>query len=156
SEKLGWRPRTVSTLLDEDQTLTVALDLAAADEARHQIAVGLGSGVDPSGADIARAASSAFGVGLLVLVWPRGNEVHANVYQRAGGALTHVTMDAGANATPRAVRTALREWQSDTGPRSMLRQPLFWAIALGVALASAGAAFLIFRPKEVSRDIVFR
>jgi len=155
SEKLGWRARAVSSLLDEDQNLTIALDPAPADEARRQIAAALGAGVDPSGVDIARAASTAFGVGLLVLVWPRGQEVHATVFQRAGGGLTHVTIDAGANATPRAVRTALREWHADTGPRSMLRQPLFWTTAVGVAVVSAAAVFFVYRPMETRHDIVF-
>jgi hypothetical protein len=156
AEKMGRRPRAITALLDEEQTLTISLDQASADEAWHELSVGLGSGIDPSGADVARTASAALGAGLIVLVWPHGGQVHANVYQR-GGTLTHVAMDAtGPAPAARAVRAALREWQSDASPRSMLRQPLFWTTALGVAVASATAVFFIFRPPEVSRDIVFK
>jgi hypothetical protein len=156
TEKLGRRPRALTTLLDEDQTLTIALDLASADEIWRQLALSAGSGADPSGVDIARAASTALGAGLLVLAWQRGGHVHASVYQRAGGGLTHVAMDGGGNdAAARAIQAALREWKTETGPRSMLRQPLFWATALGVALVSAATVYLVYRPQEPSHDIVF-
>jgi len=152
---LGQRPRSLTAMLDADQTLTVALDPAAVDEIHRQLALSLGSGADPSGADIARAASTAYGVGLLALVWRKGGQVHANVFQRSGGSLTHVAMDAtGPDPAARAVSTALREWRSETGPRSMLRQPLFWGMAVGVALATA-AVFFMVRPKEPRHDVVF-
>jgi hypothetical protein len=155
-ERLGRRPRTTTTMLDEDQTLTLALDPASAEEVRHQLAIALGTGADPSGADIARAASVAYGVGLLALVWQKGGQVHADVFQRSGGGLTHVAMDAaGPNPAARAVAAALREWKSDTGPRSMLRQPMFWTTAVGVALVSAAAVFYFYRPLEPNHEIVF-
>jgi PEGA domain len=156
TDKLGQRRRSLTAMLDADQTLTVALDPAAADEIHRQLALTLGSGADPSGADIARAASTAYGVGLLALVWRKGGQVHANVFQRSGGGLTHVAMDAtGPDPAARAVSTALREWRSETGPRSMLRQPLFWGTAVGVALASAVAVFFLVRPKEPRHDVLF-
>jgi hypothetical protein len=106
--------------------------------------------------EIARAASAAFGVGLLVMAWRRQQQVHAVVYQRSGGALTHVAIDDGHDAVARAVRAAVREWRIDTGPRSMLHQPLFWSTAAGVALLSAAAVFILSRPVEVRHDIVFK
>jgi hypothetical protein len=157
TDKLGRRPRALTTLLDEDQTLTVALDLASADEIWRQLSSTLGSGADPSGVDIARAASTALGAGLLVLAWQRGGHVHASVFQRSGGGLTHVAMDAsGKDAAAKAIETALREWKTETGPRSMFRQPLFWTTAIGVALVSAATVFFIYRPLEARHDIVFQ
>jgi hypothetical protein len=156
TERLGRRGRALTAMLDEDQSLTIALDPASAEETRHQLALRLGAGVDPSGFDISRAAASAFGVGLLALVWRRGAQVHASVFQRSGGGLTHVALDDhGPDPAARAVREALREWRSDTGPRSMLRQPLFWVTAGGVALLSAAAVFLFVRPREPRHDLVF-
>lgn len=156
TEKLGRRSRSVTTLLDEDQTLTIALDAASVEEIRRQLATTLGSGADPSGVDIARAASTAFGVALLVMTWRRQQQVHSLVYQRSGGALTHVALDDGNDAVPRAVRAGLREWRVDTGPRSMFKQPLFWSTAAGVALLTAAAVYILSRPVEVRRDIVFQ
>jgi hypothetical protein len=158
AEKLGRRPRALTASFEEDQTLTVALDLAAADEVRRQLTVTLGSGIDPSGIDVARAAASAFGVGTLALVWQRDGRVHTIAFQRGASALTHVAIDAGSEAVPRSVRSALHEWLSDVGapPRPMLRQPLFWTTAVGVALLSAAAVFMISRPMETRHDIVFQ
>jgi hypothetical protein len=156
TDKLGQRQRAVTSMLDADQTLTVALDAAAADEIHRQLALSLGAGADPSGGDIARAAATAYGVGLLALVWRKGGQVHANVFQRSGGALTHVAMDAtGPDPAARAVSAALREWRTETGPRSMIRQPLFWITAGGVALASAATMFFLLRPVEPNHGIIF-
>lgn len=156
AEKLGQRRRSLTALLDTDQTLTVALDPAAAEEIHHQLLLDLGAGADPSGPDIVRAAATAYGVGLLALVWRKGDQVHANVFQRSGGAITHVALDAtGPNPAARAVAAALREWRSESQPRSMLRQPLFWATAVGVALASAAAVYFLIRPLEPNHGIVF-
>jgi hypothetical protein len=156
-EKLGRRPRALTASFDEDQTLTVALDVASADEVKRQLAVTLGSGTDPSGIDVARAATTAFGVGTVAVVWARGGRVHTTAFQRGAGALTHVAMDTGPDAVPRAVRSALHEWRNDVGapPRSMLRQPLFWTTAAGVALLSAAAMFMISRPMDTRHDLVF-
>jgi hypothetical protein len=156
TERLGRRPRAVTVMLDEDQTLTIALDSASADETRRQLAAAVAAGADPSGVEMARASSTAFGVGLLVLAWQKSGQVHANVYQRTGGRLTHVAMDAsGPDAAGRAVGAALREWKSEAGPRSMFKQPLFWTIAAGVAVASAAAVFFAYRPLPTRNDIVF-
>jgi hypothetical protein len=157
TDKLGRRPRALTAMLDADQTLTVALDPASADEVHRQLVTTLGSGADPSGVEIARATASAYGVSLLALVWQRSGQVHASVFQRTGGSLTHVALDAtGPDPAARAVAAALREWKSDTGPRSMFRQPLFWITATGVAVASAAAMFFLYRPMEKRNDIVFR
>jgi hypothetical protein len=156
TERLGRRSRSLTAMLDEDQSLTIALDPASADEIHRQLAVALGAGVDPSGADVSRAAATAFGVGLLALIWHRGAQVHACVFQRSGGGLTHVALDdTGPEPAARAVREALREWRAETGPRSMLRQPLFWTTAGAVALLSAAAVYLIVRPREPQHDLQF-
>ena len=81
AEKLGHRPRTVTPVLDGDHAVTINLDPASAEETRHQLAAALGAGVDPSGVEIPRAAASAFGAGLLVLVWNHNLQVHAAAYQ---------------------------------------------------------------------------
>jgi PEGA domain len=156
TEKLGQRPRALTAMLDGDQTLTVALDLASPEEIRSQLTAALAGGADPSGLEMARAVSTAFGVTLVALVWRHGGQVHANVFQRNGGPLTHLAMDAsGPQPAARAIRSALQDWRADTAPRSMFRQPLFWTTAVGVAAVSAAAMFLLYRPLEVHHDILF-
>ena len=81
AKKLGHRPRTLTPVLEGDHAVTIKLDPASADETRGQLAAALGAGVDPSAVEIPRAAASAFGVGLLVLVWTRNWQVHAAAYQ---------------------------------------------------------------------------
>ena len=81
AKKLGHRSRTLTPVLEGDHAVTMKLDPASADETRGQLAAALGAGVDPSAVEIPRAAASAFGVDLLVLVWTRNWQMHAAAYQ---------------------------------------------------------------------------
>jgi hypothetical protein len=158
AEKLGRRPRAMPVSFEEDQTFTLALDLASADEVKRQLTVKLGSGADPSAIDVSRAAAGAFGVELVVVAWKGDARVHATAYRRGLLALTHVAVDAGSEALPRATRSALREARPEMtsqSSRSILRQPLFWGTAVGVAVVTAAAMFMISRPTGTRNDIQF-
>jgi len=164
AEKLGHRPRTVTPVLDGDHAVTINLDPASAEETRHQLAAALGAGVDPSGVEIPRAAASAFGAGLLVLVWNHNLQVHAAAYEAGSPSLTHVAVD-GDEGAPRAVAAALHGWREKAGSQrqaraerasiSMLRDLSLWAWGVAVALASIALAFRLHRSK-VRHGVAFR
>jgi len=144
AEKLGHRSRTVTPVLDGDHTLTIKLDPASAEETRGQLATVLAAGADPSSVEIPRAAASAFGVGLLVLVWNRNWQVHAAAYQAGSPTLTHVDVE-GREATPRAIAAALHGWRATIDSPAAGRSPRPWSLrfrdfgvwSLGVAVAFA-------------------
>ena len=164
AEKLGHRPRTLTPVLDGDHAVTINLDPASAEETRRQLATALGAGVDPSGVEIPRAAASAFGVGLLVLVWNHNLQVHAAAYQAGSPSLTHVAVD-GDEGAPRAVAAALHGWRATAGSQSharaerasisMFRELSLWAWGVAVALASIALAFRLHRSK-VRHGVAFR
>ena len=163
AHKLGHRPRTLTPVLDRDHAVTITLDPASADETRQQLATALGTGADPSAVEIPRAAASAFGVGLLVLVWVRDWQVHAAAYQAGSRSLTHVAVD-GRGATPRAVAAALHGWRAAAGQADArplhasivgFGNPLFWALGAGVAFVSFVLAFRSHRSK-VRQGVAFR
>ena len=164
AEKLGHRPRTLTPVLDGDHAVTIDLDPASAEETRRQLATALAAGVDPSGVEIPRAAASAFGVGLLVLVWNRDWQVHAAAYQAGSPSLTHVAVDGGEGA-PRAVAAALHGWRATAGSLSharaerasisVFRELSLWAWGVAVALASIALAFRLHRSK-VRHGVAFR
>jgi hypothetical protein len=161
AEKLGQRPRTLTPVLDADRTVTIKLDPASADETRQQLATALAAGVDPSGVEITRAAASAYGVGLLVLVWNRNWQVHAAAYEAGTSTLTHVAVDGG-EATPRAVAAALHGWRATSGARhdrvsiSMPRNVVFWSLGVAVMFASIALAFRYHRSKQVRHGVAYR
>jgi len=165
AEKLGHRPRTLTPVLDGgDHAVTIDLDPASAEETRGQLATALAAGVDPSGVEIPRAAASAFGAGLLVLVWNHNLQVHAAAYQAGSPSLTHVAVD-GDEGAPRAVAAALHGWRATAGSQSdaraerasisMFRELSLWAWGVGVALASIALAFRLHRSK-VRHGVAFR
>jgi hypothetical protein len=164
AHKLGHRSRTLTPVLDRDHAVTMTLDPASAEEIRQQLATVLGAGADPSAVEIPRAASSAFGVGLLVLVWVRDWQVHAAAYQAGSRSLTHVAVD-GRGAPARAVAAALHGFRAAAQARSEPRaaperfrgfnQPVFWALGVAVAFASFVAAFRLRRSKT-RHGVVFR
>jgi hypothetical protein len=156
AERLGRRPRLVDMELDEDQRITLALDEAAADDVRRQLAAALAAGTDPTGIEISQAASTAFGARLLVMVWREHNSVHATAYDRAIDKLvTHVEIDSGPDSIPAAVRAAVHEEQGAERPRLLAKQPYFWLTITGVALFTGALVFMATRPVEVQHDIVF-
>jgi hypothetical protein len=164
AEKLGHRPRALTPVLESDHAVTIKLDPASADETRRQLATALGTGADPSGVEIPRATASAFGVGLLVLVWARNWQVHAAAYQAGSATLTHVAVD-GREATPRAVAAALHGWRTAAGAQgqarverasiSVFRELVFWSWGVAVAFASIALAFRLHRSK-VRHGVAFR
>jgi hypothetical protein len=164
AHKLGHRSRTLTPVLNGDHALTITLDPASADETRQQLATALGAGADPSAVEIPRAAASAFGVGLLVLVWVRDWQVHAAAYQAGSRSLTHVAVD-GRGATTRAVAAALHGWRAAPGSQSEVRaarapmfglnQPIFWVVGVAVAFASFVPVFRLRRSK-VRPGVAFR
>jgi hypothetical protein len=165
AEKLGHRSRTLTPVLDNDRTVTITLDPASADETRQQLATALGAGVDPSSVEIGRAAASAFGVGMLVLVWNRNWQVHAAAYEAGSSTLTHVAVDGG-EATPRAVAAALHGLRAENGAKahargdrvsiSMSRNLVFWLLGVAVAFASIALAFRFYRSKQVRHGVAYR
>jgi hypothetical protein len=164
AHKLGHRSRTVTPALDSDHAVTLTLDLASAEETRGQLATALGAGADPSALEIPRATASAFGVGLLVLVWVRDWQVHAAAYQAGSASLTHVAL-AGRGATPRAVAAALHGWRATVGSHTQARaerasvsrfnEVVFWALGVAFAFASFALAFRLHRSK-VRHRVAFR
>jgi hypothetical protein len=158
AEKIGRTPRAVPVLLEEDQSLTFGLELASADEARRQLALTISRGEDPSCVEMARTASTAFGVGLVVLTWERSGQIHANVYDRSGDSLTHVAIAAEPGAEARVVAAALGESRVGNARRGWWRHALFWSAIFGVALAGAAIMFLLGKPRADRgvNDIAFR
>jgi len=156
AHKLGHRSRTLTPVVDADHAVTITLDPASADETRQQLATALGAGADPSAVEISRATASAFGVGLLVLVWVRDWQVHAAAYQAGSRNLTHVAVE-GRGATARAVAAALHGWRATGGSQPEARaarastqgfnQPVLWALCVAVAFATFVAAFRLRRSK---------
>jgi hypothetical protein len=163
AKKLGHRSRTLTPVFDADRTVTMKLDPASADETRQQLAAALGAGADPSGPEITHAAASAFGVGLLVLVWNRDWQVHAAAYEAGSSTMTHVAVDGG-EATPRAVAAALHGWRATNGPPvradrvsiSMPRNLMFWLVGVAVAFASIALAFRLHRSRQVRHGVAYR
>jgi len=162
AEKLGQQPRTVTPVIEGDHALTIKLDPASAQETRHQLAAVLGEGMDPSAVDIPRATASAYGVGLLVLVWARDWQVHAAAYQAGSATLTHVAVDGRDEAAPRAIAAALHGWRATLGSQTQARavpaslSPLSvirefetwsWGVAVAFAFASIALAFRLHRSK---------
>jgi hypothetical protein len=164
AHKLGHRSRTLTPALEGDHAVTITLDPASAEETRGQLATVLGAGADPSAVEIPRATASAFGVGLLVLVWVRDWQVHAAAYQAGSGSMTHVALD-GRGATPRAVAAALHGWRAMEGSHTQARaerasisrfsEVVFWAFGVAVAFASFALAFRLHRSK-VRHGVAFR
>ena len=163
ADKLGYRRRVVTPVADaDDATVRVVLEPASADETRQQLTTALAAGADPSAAEITRATASAFGAGLLVLVWARQWQVHAAAYHVGGDALTHVAFD-GPQATPRAVAAALHGWREATPAERGRRWPpassgelLLWTIGGAVTLAIAALAFVRQRFRGVRRDVALQ
>jgi len=165
AHKLGHRPRTLTPVLEGDHAVTIKLDPASAEETQRQLATALGNGVDPSGVEIPRAAASAFGAGLLVLVWTRNWQVHAAAYETGSATLTHVAVD-GHQATPRAVAAALHGWRDATGTHgharadrvsiSMSRELVFWGLGVAVAFACVALAVRAHRSRQVRQGVAFR
>ena len=145
AERIGHRRRVVPVLLEDDQTVTLTLDVAPAEEARRQLALTVGTGADPSCVEMARTAATAFGVGLVVVAWERGGKVHANAFQRNRDAFTHVALDAEPTAAARAVAAALAELPGDSEEPTWWRHALSNRIGLGVAFLTAVAMFLLGR-----------
>jgi hypothetical protein len=158
AEKMGRTRRAVAVLLENDQTLAFGLELAPAEEARRQLAQTLATGADPSGIEMAKTASTAFGVGLVVLAWQRSGQVHANVYDRSADSLTHVALSAEPGATARVVAAALGESRVRNARRGWWRQALFWSVVCGVAVAGIATMFLRGKPRagRGMNDIAFR
>ena len=159
ADKLGYRRRVLTPVADGDATVRVVLEPASADETRQQLTAALAAGADPSAAEIPRATASAFGAGLLVLVWAREWQVHAAAYHVDGGALTHVAFD-GPQAMPRAVAAALHGWRVATPgvsgrrwPLATSRELLFWTVASAVVLGGAALAFVRQRWRGVRRGV---
>jgi len=162
ADKLGYRRRVLTPVADADASVRVVLEPASADETRQQLTTALAEGADPSAAEITRATASAFGAGLLVLVWARQWQVHAAAYHVGGGALTHAAFD-GPHATPRAVAAALHEWRVATpgaaGRRwspATFNELLFWTAAGAVILASSALAFVRQRFRGVRRGVALQ
>jgi hypothetical protein len=166
AHKLGHRPRTLMPAVDGDHAVTFKLDPASAEETRGQLATALGAGADPSAVEIPRATASAFGVGLLVLVWVRDWQVHAAAYQAGSSTMTHVALDGdGPGATPRAVAAALHGWRATLESHTQARaerastwrfnEVVFWALGVAVAFASFALAFRLHRSK-VRHGVAFR
>jgi hypothetical protein len=164
AEKLGHRPRTLTPVLDNDHAVTIKLDPASADETRGQLATVLGAGADPSAVEIPRATASAFGVGLLVLVWNRDWQVHAAAYEAGSPTLTHVAVDSR-EGTPRAIAAALHGWRASQGSQGVahserasiynLREFALWSWGVAVAFASVALAFRLHRSK-VRQGVAYR
>ena len=160
AHKLGHRSRTLTPVLEGDHAVTIQLDPASADETRAQLVTALASGADPSGVEISQATASAFGVGLLVLVWTRNLQVHAAAYQAGSTTLTHVAVD-GREGTPRAIAAALHGWRAQGSPRgggasiSSFREIAFWSWGVAVAFASVALAFRLHRSK-VRHGVAYR
>jgi hypothetical protein len=164
AHKLGHRPRTLTPAFDGDHAVTFTLDAASAEETRGQLATALGAGADPSAVEIPRATASAFGVGLLVLVWVRDWQVHAAAYQAGSTSMTHVAVD-GRGATPRAVAAALHGWRAtveshiqaraERASISRFNEVVFWALGIALAFASFALAFRLHRSK-VRHGVAFR
>jgi hypothetical protein len=164
AEKLGQRPRTLTPALDADRTVTLKLDSASADETRTQLASALGAGADPSSVEIPRATASAYGAGLLVLVWTRDLQVHAAAYQAGSATLTHVAVD-GREAAPRAIAAALHGWRAtdsagaaasgERGSITTFGDLAFWAWGVAVTFASIALAFRLHRSK-VRQGVAYR
>jgi hypothetical protein len=160
AHKLGHRSRTLTPVLEGDHAVTIQLDPASADETRAQLVSALASGADPSGVEISQATASAFGVGLLVLVWTRNLQVHAAAYQAGSTTLTHVAVD-GREGTPRAIAAALHGWRAQGSPRgggasiSSFREIAFWSWGVAVAFASVALAFRLHRSK-VRHGVAYR
>lgn len=151
AEKIGYRRRVVPVLLEDEQTVTLTLEPAPAEEAGHQLALTVGTGADPSCIEMARTATTAFGVGLVVLVWERSGKVHANAFQRNRDAFTHVALDAEPTAAARAVAAALAELPELPELPGDSQEPTWWRYALSnrtglaVAFLTAVAMFLLGR-----------
>jgi hypothetical protein len=158
AEKMGRTRRALPVLLENEQTLAFRLEQAPAEEARRQLAQTLATGADPSCIEMAKTASTAFGVGLVVLAWQRSGQVHANVYDRSGDSLTHVALSTEPNTTARVVAAALNESRMGSARRGWWRQALFWSAIFGVALAGAALMFLLGKPRAGRgvNDIAFR
>jgi hypothetical protein len=165
AEKLGQRPRTLTPALDGDRTVTLKLDSASADETRTQLASALDAGADPSSVEIPRATASAYGAGLLVLVWTRNLQVHAAAYQAGSATLTHVAVDGPDEAAPRAIAAALHGWRAtdsagaaargERGSRTTFGDLAFWLWGVAVTFASIALAFRLHRSK-VRQGVAYR
>jgi hypothetical protein len=164
AEKLGHRPRTLTPALDGNHAVTLRLDSASAEETRTQLVSALGAGADPSSVEIPRATASAYGVGLLVLVWTRDLQVHAAAYQAGSATMTHVAID-GREAAPRAIAAALQSWRATDGAGAATRgepgsitslgELAFWSWGVAVTFASIALAFRLHRSK-VRHGVAYR
>ncbi|HET6150662.1 MAG TPA: hypothetical protein VFH68_24190 [Polyangia bacterium] len=156
AEQLGRRTRSVTVELNEDQRLTLALDDAPAEDVRSQLLAALASGTPPTDIEVSQASANAFGARVVVLVWSEGTSVHATTYDRASEKISsHVAIDAGPNAVTAAIRAAVHEERGLSGPRPVVRQPVFWFTVTGVALLTGTIVLLANRPTEVQHVVSF-
>jgi hypothetical protein len=89
-------------------------------------------------------------------VWSEQNNVHATAYDRVSDKISaHVAIDAGPDAVPAAVRAAVHEERGFSGPKPIVKQPLFWLTVAGVALLTGTIVILANRPVEVQHELSF-
>jgi hypothetical protein len=156
ADQLGRRSRSVTIELNEDQRVTLALDDASAEDVRGQLLAALASGTPPTDIEVSQASANAFGARVVVLVWAEANSVHATAYDRGTEKISsHVAIDAGPDAVTSAIRAAVHEERGLTGPRPVIRQPVFWFTVTGVALLTGTIVLLANRPTEVQHVVAF-
>jgi len=154
-ESLGRERRVVQQTIDRNAAIDVALDPAPIGEVRAQLAVALAAGADPGAIEVSRAAATAFGARVVVVLWEREGHARAAIYDRSVGRVVATSSARRDRAGARAAVTAVvEEWRGIVEP-SLLEEPLFWVSTAVVAAGAATLVYFLVRPAREQRDYVF-
>jgi len=153
--RLGFSPRAVSAAMDAAEEVTLSLDPAPSGRVREQLAGALAGGLSPGDAELARTASSAFEARVVVVVWERGGQAHALVFDRPRDRVIARVAARGDGAVATAVGSVIAEWRGVTEPTPLYEEPLLWIISGAVAVAAGVLVYFLARPPERRYDLVF-
>lgn len=161
AKHVGFRSRTLPILLTADQTVTIALDEATAEDTQGQLALALGGAASApafaSSVDTQRAVTQAWSVRVAIVLWKHEGRLYGALYDRAlNKRWSQMVVDTGPSSARTISRLLIEEWKGVVVPKPFYSHPAFWVTsAAGLALVG-GLVWWLAQPAEVKHVAVFR